>query len=36
MASMPPEPKPGLGEEMKMSGQWRVAAVTFGWFLGRE
>ena len=27
---MPPEPEMGLGEDVKMSGQWRVAAVTFG------
>ena len=32
MPSMPPEPKMGLGEEVKMSGQWRVAAVPFAWF----
>ena len=33
---MPPEPKMSLGEEVKMSGQWRVAAKTFAWFWGRR
>ena len=33
-ASMPPEPKMGLGEVVKISGQWRVAAVPFGCFFG--
>ena len=28
-ASRPPEPKMGLAEDVKLSGQWRVVAVTF-------
>ena len=34
IASMPPKPEMGLGEEVEMSGQWRVAAVPFWMVLG--